>query len=64
MDPLTPAIPADDPEELKRREKDRRRLEMERGLLEPSQRYRVMNDAIRQSQDLIELADKRSASRS
>ena len=59
MDPVTPPIPTDDPDELKRREKDRRRLEAERGLLEPSQRYRVMNDAIRQSQDLIELADKK-----
>jgi len=59
MDSVTPPIPTDDAEELKRREKDRRRLEAERGLLEPSQRYRVMNDAIRQSQDLIELADKK-----
>ena len=47
MDPVTPPIPTDDPDELKRREKDRRRLEAERGLLEPSQRYRVMNDANR-----------------
>lgn len=59
MDPVTPPVPTDDPEELKRREKDRRRLEAERGLLEPSQRYRVMHDAIRQSQDMIELADKK-----
>jgi len=59
MDPVTPPVPTDDAEELKRREKDRRRLEAERGLLEPSQRYRVMNDSIRQAQDLIELADKK-----
>ena len=48
-----------DDEEERRREKERRRLEAERGRLEPSQRYRVMNDAIRQAQDLIELADKK-----
>ena len=59
MDPVIPPVPTDDAEELKRREKDRRRLEAERGVLEPSQRYRVMNDSIRQAQDLIELADKK-----
>ena len=59
MDSVTPPAPMDDAEELKRREKDRRKLEAERGLLEPSQRYRVMNDSIRQAQDLIELADKK-----
>ncbi len=54
-----PPTPAEDADELRRREKDRRRLEAERGLLEPSQRYRVMNDSVRQAQDLIELADKK-----
>lgn len=48
-----------DEEDERRREKERRRLEAERGRFDPSQRYRVMNDAIRQSQDLIELADKK-----
>jgi hypothetical protein len=41
-------------------EKARRKLEAERGLLDPGDRYRALVNAVKASQDLIELADKKA----
>jgi hypothetical protein len=46
--------------EAKRREKESRRLEAERGPLEPGFRYRAMQNAVEMTQDLIELADRKA----
>lgn len=45
------------PEKL---EKARRKLEAERGLLEPADRYKALVNAVEQAQDLIELGDKKA----
>lgn len=37
-----------------------RKLEAERGLLDPSDRYKALMDAVKQSQNLIELGDKKA----
>lgn len=58
MDDLTPPIPPDESDE-KESKKEKKKLEAKLALLQPPQRYRVMNDSVRQSQDLIELADKK-----
>jgi len=54
-----PPDPLDD-KDAKKREKDARRLEAERGLLEPAFRYRAMQNAVEMTQDLIELADRKA----
>ncbi len=41
-------------------EKALRKLEAERGLLDPSDRYRALVNAVKAAQDLIELADKKA----
>lgn len=41
-------------------EKARRRLELERGLLDPEGRYKAQVNAMKASQDLIELGDKKA----
>lgn len=59
--PLPPGSP--DPSEdkdAKKREKEARRLEAERGPLEPAFRYRAMQNAVEMTQDLIELADRKA----
>lgn len=49
-----------DEKELKRREKEARRLESENGPLEPAFRYRALINAVEAGQDLIELADRKA----
>ncbi|MBX7117831.1 MAG: hypothetical protein K1X31_02405 [Gemmatimonadaceae bacterium] len=46
--------------ESKKREKEERRLEAERGVLEPAMRYRALVNAVEMTQDLIELADRKA----
>jgi hypothetical protein len=58
-DPLLPPDPPDD-KDAKKREKEQRRLEAERGPLEPAFRYRAMQNAVDMTQDLIELADRKA----
>jgi hypothetical protein len=61
-DALLPSGPPDplDDKDAKRREKEARRLEAERGPLEPAFRYRAMQNAVEMTQDLIELADRKA----
>lgn len=61
-DPLLPPEPSESPAEkdAKKREKESRRLEAERGPLDPSFRYRAMQNAVEMAQDLIELADRKA----
>ena len=47
-----------DPDE--KAHKAARKLEIERGLLEPAERYKALVNAVKASQDLIELADKKA----
>jgi hypothetical protein len=57
------ATPAPDPldeKDLKRREKEARRLESENGPLEPAFRYKALLNAVEAGQDLIELADRKA----
>lgn len=56
---LLPPEPPDE-KEAKRREKDARRQESERGLLEPGLRYRALQNSVEMAQDLIELADRKA----
>ena len=58
-DALLPPDPLDD-KDAKKREKEARRLEAERGPLEPAFRYRAMQNAVEMTQDLIELADRKA----
>lgn len=58
-DALLPPDPLDD-KDAKKREKEARRLESERGTLEPAFRYRAMQNAVEMTQDLIELADRKA----
>ncbi len=61
--PMTdPLLPPEPPEEkdAKKREKEAKRLEAERGPLDPSFRYRAMQNAVEMTQDLIELADRKA----
>jgi hypothetical protein len=46
--------------DAKRREKELRRLESERGPLDPSLRYRALQNSVEMAQDLIELADRKA----
>jgi hypothetical protein len=54
-----PPEPSDD-KDAKRREKEARRLEAERGPLDPSLRYRALQNSVEMAQDLIELADRKA----
>ena len=54
-----PPEPPDD-KDAKRREKEARRLESERGPLDPSLRYRALQNSVEMAQDLIELADRKA----
>jgi hypothetical protein len=58
----TPLQPPDPPEDkdARKREKELRRLEAERGTLEPAFRYRAMQNAVEMTQDLIELGDRKA----
>ncbi len=58
-DPLLPPEPTDE-KDVRKREKEARRLEAERGPLDPSFRYRAMQNAVEMTQDLIELADRKA----
>ena len=58
-DALLPPDPLDD-KDAKKREKEARRLEAERGPLAPAFRYRAMQNAVEMTQDLIELADRKA----
>ena len=49
-----------DEKDAKRREKEARRLESERGPLDPSLRYRALQNSVEMAQDLIELADRKA----
>lgn len=49
-----------DDKDAKRRDKEARRIEAERGPLEPAFRYRAMQNAVEMTQDLIELADRKA----
>lgn len=57
--PPLPPEPAEE-KDAKKREKDAKRLEAERGPLEPAFRYRAMVNAVEAGQDLIELADRKA----
>lgn len=56
------SLPPDPPEDkdAKRREKEARRLEAERGPLDPALRYRALQNSVEMAQDLIELADRKA----
>lgn len=58
-EPLQPPEPPDD-KDAKRREKEARRLEAERGPLESDLRYRALQNSVEMAQDLIELADRKA----
>ena len=58
MPPLPPE-PAED-KDAKKREKESKRLEAERGPLEPGFRYKAILNALESGQDLIELADRKA----
>ncbi len=58
-DPLLPPEPPDE-KDAKRREKEARRTESERGPLDPTLRYRALENAVEMAQDLIELADRKA----
>lgn len=62
VEPALPPEPADEKDEkdTKRREKEARRLESERGPLDPSLRYRALQNSVEMAQDLIELADRKA----
>lgn len=57
-----PLLPPDPPEEkdARRREKEARRADSERGPLDPTLRYRVLQNSVEMAQDLIELADRKA----
>ena len=55
MTDLTPPTPPDDKEA-----KRLRKLDAERGVPDPSFRYRALQNAVEMTQDLIELADKKA----
>lgn len=59
VEPDFPPEPSDD-KDAKRREKEARRLESERGPLDPSLRYRALQNSVEMAQDLIELADRKA----
>ncbi|MCE9602805.1 MAG: hypothetical protein K8S21_11430 [Gemmatimonadetes bacterium] len=58
MPPLPPE-PAKD-KDAKKREKEAKRLEAERGPLEPAFRYKAILNALEAGQDMIELADRKA----
>jgi len=57
--PPLPPEPAEE-KDLRKREKEARRLEAERGPLEPAFRYKAILNAVEAGQDLIELADRKA----
>lgn len=60
---LTPPDPFGETEaqkEARRREKEARRLEEARGVLDPESRYKALYNAVRSTQDLIEHGDKKA----
>jgi hypothetical protein len=59
VDPVLPPDPPDE-KDAKRREKEARRLEAERGPLDPALRYRALQNSVEMAQDLIELADRKA----
>lgn len=58
MPPLPPE--QTDDKDAKKRDKEAKRLEAERGPLEPAFRYRAILNALESGQDLIELADRKA----
>jgi hypothetical protein len=62
VEPALPPEPADEKDEkdTKRREKEARRLESERGPMDPALRYRALQNSVEMAQDLIELADRKA----
>jgi len=50
----------DPAEKAEKAEKALRKLESERGLLDPADRYKALVNAVKAAQDLIELADKKA----
>lgn len=46
--------------DLEKAEKAQRKLDAERGLLDPADRYKALVNAVKQAQDLIELGDKKA----
>ncbi len=59
VDPALPPEPAEE-KDAKRREKELRRREEERGPLESGLRYRALQNSVEMAQDLIELADRKA----
>jgi hypothetical protein len=57
--PPLPPEPAED-KDARKREKEAKRLEAERGPLEPAFRYKAILNALEAGQDLIELADRKA----
>jgi hypothetical protein len=58
MPPLPPE-PSED-KDARKREKEAKRLEAERGPLDPAFRYKALLNAVEAGQDLIELADRKA----
>ena len=56
----TPPQPAKESDPDEKAQKAARKLELERGLLDPAERYKALVNAVKASQDLIELADKKA----
>lgn len=57
--PPLPPEPAEE-KDAKKRDKEARRLEAERGPLDPAFRYKAILNAVEAGQDLIELADRKA----
>ena len=48
------------PEKADKAEKALRKLEAERGLLDPEGRYKALVNAVKMAQDIIEMGDKKA----
>lgn len=60
LTPPTPLGETEEEKEARRREKEARKLEEARGLLDPESRYKALYNAFRATQDLIEMGDKKA----
>ena len=58
--PPEPLAETEAQKEARRREKEARRLEEAKGLLDPESRYKALYNAFRATQDLIEMGDKKA----
>jgi hypothetical protein len=58
--PPNPLGETEEQKEARRREKEARRLEEARGVLDPESRYKALYNTFRATQDLIEMGDKKA----